>query len=92
MELGVVLHPTLLLACMVRVSLSRIVTYSSISLTHFIPPPPPPPTPRYQKYFVPAFGRLPEPHWNGTAIPGYDAKHDEHVAAFVILNKGKEHR
>ena len=32
----------------------------------------------YQQYFVPAFGRLPEPHWSGNPIPAYNETHDEY--------------
>lgn len=31
----------------------------------------------YQQFFVPAFGRLPEPHWAGNPIPAYNETHDE---------------
>jgi hypothetical protein len=41
----------------------------------------------YKKFFQPAHGRLPPPYWEGGEIPGYDAKHDEHVTAFKAAKK-----
>lgn len=46
-----------------------------------------PPLPR--RYFIPAYGRLPEPHYTGPPIPGYNETHDQHVAAWRIKLKGQ---
>lgn len=40
----------------------------------------------YQRFYIPAHGRFPEPHWDGPAIPGYNAQHDLHVEAFKKAN------
>jgi hypothetical protein len=41
----------------------------------------------YQQYFIPAYGRLKEPHWDGPAIPGYNSTHDEWVTAQRMKKK-----